>query len=29
MERAQAHVIGAAFFELHIATHNVDDVDAG
>jgi hypothetical protein len=28
MERAQAHVIDAAFFQLDVAAHHVDDVDA-
>jgi hypothetical protein len=27
MERAQAAEIRAALFELHIATHHIDDVD--
>ena len=26
---AQAHEIGAAFFELDIATHNLHNIDAG
>ena len=29
MERAQAHEIGAALFELHIAAHDIDHVDTG
>ena len=29
MKRAQAHEIGAALFELHIAAHDIDHVDAG
>lgn len=28
MERAQAHKIGAAFFELHIAPDDIDNVGA-
>ena len=29
VERAQPHEIGPAFFELHIAAHHLDNVDAG
>ncbi|MNT98032.1 hypothetical protein D3C72_2405170 [compost metagenome] len=29
MERAQPHVIGTAFFQLYIAAHHIDDIDAG
>ena len=29
MEWAQAHEVGAAFFQRHIATHHVDDINAG
>ena len=29
MKWAQAHEIGAAFFELHVAAHDIDDVDTG
>ena len=28
VEGAQAHEIGAALFELHVATHHVDHIDA-
>ncbi|MNT13465.1 hypothetical protein D3C72_1484370 [compost metagenome] len=28
VERAQAHEIGATFFQLHIAPHDIDDIDA-
>ena len=28
MKRAQAHEIGAAFFQAHIATHHFDNVGA-
>jgi hypothetical protein len=27
MERAEAKVVGAAFFELHEAAHDLDDID--
>ena len=29
MERAQPHEVGATLFELHVATHHLDHVDAG
>ena len=29
MERAQAHEVGAAFFELDIAAHHLHDINAG
>ena len=29
VEWAEAHEIGAAFFELDIATHNLHNIDAG
>ena len=29
VEGAQPHEVGAAFFELHVATHHIDDIDAG
>ena len=29
MKRAQAHEVGAAFFQLHMASHHLDHIDAG
>jgi hypothetical protein len=29
VKRAQAHEVGAAFLELHVLAHDVDDVDTG
>lgn len=29
MEGAQAHVVGTAFLQLHVATDDVDDIGAG
>jgi hypothetical protein len=29
MERAQAHEVGAAFFELDVAAHDLHDINAG
>ena len=29
MKGAQAHEVGAAFFELHVAAHDLDHVSAG
>lgn len=26
MKRAQAHEIGATFFELHVAAHDIDNI---
>lgn len=29
MKRTQTHVVGAAFFQLHVLTHDIDDVNSG